>query len=328
MKRLEKRARHRAGHRQRRSHGMWLAVGLGLFIAADLLLIALAMGWGRDDSDSAGPDVQGSVEAPEQTEEEGSEEPPTGSASPPSEPSSPSASAPSQNVGRTLSVVSENVAWRAEGGACDERGSIELTLDGGETWGSTYPSDEGLGRPLWISGADYTALQVAVATREECAPEGFTTSDSGASWATEEQVMETAAFVDPNDRSRLVWADEGVAGPCEEIVDVALTDGGATVACSDGSLWSVEDQSDEWMKHAVEGAAAVGGSQDVWVAAVESAQCDDLTLVELNQEFFQMINCVTAAPDEEMAVDLAGSTLWLWTGDEVRISADGGRSLN
>lgn len=119
-----------------------IVVGLALFIAVDIVLIALASGWGRDEPRAA---ASMSPTQTAQPEEDFDQTEPADQS-----PSETDVDAP-QVVPRLLSVTSDSVAWRSEGGTCDERGSLELTVDGGDTWGAAYPPADELGRPLWVS---------------------------------------------------------------------------------------------------------------------------------------------------------------------------------
>lgn len=298
------------------SRKVWIALGLVAFVAVDILLVALALGWGRDDPQPAG--WQASSETSPQDEDDSEDTP---DEPPPPEPDE------AQAVPRFLSVVSETVAWRSEGGACEERGEIELTVDGGETWGSAYPPADGLGRPLWLSGADYTAVQTAIASGDNCLADGVRTYDSGATWIQEDQVVANSVFVDPRDSSWMMWGGERIEGPCSDITQVAVTGGVASAVCQDGSLWNRGSQSG-WNQTGLDAVVAVGGSDGRRIAAVESTECDGLALVEFGNELVQPLTCIAKQPGEPAAVDLQGETLWVWAGDQVSVSANLGRDLD
>lgn len=217
-----------------------IAVGLVVFIAVDVLLVALALGWDREPAP-----VGGSTSLTTQSSESESHSERT---APAEDPPSDSEVEPPRVAPRLISVVSDTVAWRSEWGVCDERGTLELTVDGGETWGAAYPSADGLGLPLWLSGADYTAAQTAVASGSDCEEIGIRTYDSGSSWIQDEQVVANSVFVDPSDPSTVMWGGDALEGPCEDIRQVAVTGGVAAVICEDGSLWSVPMGSLEWTR--------------------------------------------------------------------------------
>lgn len=294
----------------------WVMAGLAAFVAVDILLVALALGWGRDEAQG------GAWEAPSQSTSQTRD----GSEDEPEEPTPSRETQPeseqAQVTPRLLSVVSETVAWRSEGGACEERAEIELTVDGGDTWGSAYPATEGLGRPLWLSGADYTAVQAAIASGEDCMADGVRTYDSGATWAWENQVIANSVFVDPLDASVIRWGGERVEGPCSDITQVAVTGGTAAAVCQDGSLWTLGSPSDPWDQSEVNGAIAVSGSDGRWIAAVGSPDCNGMSLVEFGGDLVQQVSCVSVELGEATALDLQGNTLWVWAGDDVSVSAN------
>lgn len=296
-----------------------IAAGLAIFVAVDVLLVAMAFGWGRVDPATSAP---GSVGQPDEISDGIPEAASSGTH--PTDSQGPKRT----STPRLLSVVSEAVAWRSEGGSCDDRGSLELSMDGGETWGAAYPADEQLGRPLWLSGADYTAVQSVIASGPDCELSGVRTFDSGASWERQEQVVTNSAMVDPTDSSVLVWGGEDIAGPCESMSKVAVTGGVASVVCDDGSLWSVSSDSTDWTELEVQGTIALAASDRRWVAATESPECNGLGLVELDESSTELLACAPAEPDSDTALDMAGDTLWLWAGDEVLISSDGGSTFN
>lgn len=300
------------------SRKVLIVPALVAFIAVDIILIALALGWGRGESRAVGHSSRAEMMAPVQDEQGVA----NGAVPSPRMNEDAVRSAP-----RNLSVTSDSVAWRAEGGACDERGSLELTIDGGETWGAAYSPADGLGRPLWVSGSGYTTVQSAIASGANCEPKGVRTFDSGASWTQDEQVVTNSVLVDPNDPSRVVWGGEAIDGPCGDMAQVAVTGGVASVVCGDGALWSVPWGEGEWTQTAVAGAVAVSGSDGRWIAAVTSSDCDGLRLVEFDEAQVEPLACAPTGPSGSTALDFAGNTLWLWVEDRVLVSPDLGRSF-
>lgn len=306
-----------------------LTTGLIAFVALDMFLVALALGWGQDEPETAeSSQTQSSTSYDDHSDLAGvrelSVEPSAERSAKPSDMSERVQAAP-----RLLSVVSETVAWRSEGGPCEQRGSLELTVDGGQTWGGAYPVAEGLGRPLWVSGADYTTVQSAIAAGADCDLEGVRTFDSGASWMQADQVISNSVHVDSTDPSVVVWGGESIHGPCEAMKQAAVTDGAVSVICSDGSVWTTSfSEGYEWSQSPVRSAVAVSGSEGRWISAVKSSDCDGLGLVEFDHASVESFACVPVDPAEATALDLAGDTLWIWTGNQVLISTDFGRSLN
>lgn len=294
-------------------------VALAVFIAVDIVLIALALGAGRQETQAAAPvsptQIARSSEDPDQTE-------------------SVDRSLSDENVNspqvapRLLSVVSDAVAWRSAGGACDERGELELTIDGGQSWGAAYPSVDGLGRPLWVSGVDYTTVQSMLASGADCGLVGFRTFDSGASWTQDGEAVTNSVLVDPSDPSLVLWDGEVIEGPCGDINQVATTGGVTGVICGDGSLWNSPSGSIEWTESVIDNAVALGGSDGRWIAAVQSNDCEGLSLVEFDEESVEPLACAPTELEADAVLDVSGSVLWLWAGDQVMISTDLGRSFN
>lgn len=301
---------------QHSSRGLVISI-LVIFIAADIILVALALGWGRNDVQVAEPHSSTRADVPAADAEHFS-----------NETESRREMDPPRTAPRRLSVVSDTVAWRSEEGSCSGRSSLELTIDAGETWGAAYPSTDGLGRPLWVSGADYASVQSVIASGEACEPGGVRTFNSGASWTEDAQVVTNSVFVDPNDSSALVWGGQAIQGPCGDMIHVAVTSDVASVVCGDGSIWSVPSGTTEWAQDPVRGAVAVAGSDGRRVAAVDSSDCEGLGLVEFDAESVEFLTCAPVASVGAATLDLAGNTLWLWVEDQLLISRDVGRSFD
>lgn len=292
------------------------------FLAVDIVLIALALGWGGDQLQATGPDSPTLTASPAKDDHGTVDDGVTPSPSTDAEPNSLYTSP------RLLSAASDSVAWRSEGGSCNERGSLELTIDGGETWGAAYPTLEGPGQSLWVSGADHSSVQSVIASGADCGLEGLRSFDSGASWADDDQVITNSVMVDPNDPSELIWGGERLSAPCQDVNNVAVTRGVASAVCSDGSLWSVSSESAEWVQTDVENAIGVAGSDGRWIASVDARECNGLQLVEFSDVSVETLACMPIESQSAPAMDLTGDTLWLWAEDEILILFELGRSLN
>lgn len=294
---------------------------LVVFLAVDVILIALALGWGRDEPQAAGLASLPQVTVPVEADQDAAEE---------LEPSTSryADGGSRETVPRLLSVASETVAWRSEGGACHERGSLELTIDGGETWGAAYPSADGLGRPLWVSGFDQSAVQSAIASGTDCKLGGVRTFDSGSSWTQDSGVVTNSVLVHPKDPSAIVWNGEKMEGPCGYVAQVAVTSGVASAVCRDGSLWMVSNGSTDWSRIENEGVVSIDGSDGRWKAVVETSECGGLGLVGLNGASVQALACVPAGLVGAVTLNFTGDNLWLWVDDHVLVSTDGGRSFD
>lgn len=290
--------------------------------AVDSILIALALGWGRGRPQAAGPtpSSRSATSVGDHRADAGDEVATTSTRS--------GSFSSVRTAPRLLTAASETVAWRSEGGACDEPGSLELTVDGGETWGAAQPTAGGFGRPLWSSGTDHTAVQSAAGSGGECQPDGLRTFDSGSSWTEDYEVITNSVLVDPSDRSRVIWAGESIQGPSHEMTQVAVTGGEASVVCGNGTLWSVHSDRTGWIQTGLESPVAVSGSERRWVAAVGSASCGGVAVEGFENASVEPIACISGDPEDAIALDLFGNTLWVWVGDQVLVLADVGRSLN
>lgn len=308
-------SRRTPSSRRKLSRKALVLTAIAALIFVDVILVVLALGRGHDHLQVTAPTSPDQAIGPEDKTEAAVQ-------------SGEGAAEAAGTVPRLLSVVGDSVAWRSEGGQCDQRGSLQLTVDGGETWGSTYPSSEALGRPLWVSGADFTSVQSAIASGSDCQPEGARTYDTGVSWLEADEVVTNSVLVDPTDPSRVIWGGRSIDGPCEDLTQVAVTRGMATALCSGGQLWSLASDATEWNQSGLDGAVALAASEGRWFAAVESSECNGLYLVEFNTNSVEPLSCVSAGADDESALDVNGNALWIWTGNEVLVSTDLGRSFN
>lgn len=109
---------------------------------------------------------------------------------------------------------------------------------------------------------------------------------------------------------------------------VAVSAGVTGVICGNGSLWNSPSGSNEWTESAVGNAVALGGSDGRWIAAVESSDCEGLSLVEFDEDSVESLACAPTETETDAVLNMSGNALWLWVGDQVMISTDLGRSFN
>lgn len=310
------------GVNQRITRKALVIPALTVFIAVDIILVALAFGWGRDAPEAAEsnpPDLSPALRA----EGHGA----SGSEIVVPTPSPHERANPMESVPRLLSSASETLAWRSEGGSCDEAGSLELATDGGETWDAAYPTADTLGRTLRISTSDFTAVQSAVATGANCELRGVRSFDSGSSWSNDGQVVTNSVLVDPQDASEVIWGGESVQGPCRNMTQVAVTRNVASVVFGDGLIWRAPSDDSDWIETGVENAVAVSGSDGRWIAVIETKDCDGLGLVESSDPSVKSLACLPDGSRGSIALDVIGNTVWLLVEDQLFISTDLGRTL-
>jgi hypothetical protein len=282
-------------------------IGLGVFAVADVLLIALALGvvgGGADGGDTtARPSATFTAEA---------------SAEPQEEPDPISLASP---VLRTLAVVDEQVAWRAERGNCDTQAVIEVTSDSGATWTQTRPVTTEGREVLWLWAQDADYAQSIVGAADGCLPTGIRTFTAGAFWSLSPDAIGLASYIDS---AGALVTPLGFAAPCESPVDVDEQEGLLTVLCADGTLHQTSDGS-AWTRAAVAGALAMTGTGDSYLIAMRNApSCGGVALVTLPVQSLgtgaaasEPLACLTGAIDlGATVVSAGGDSVWLWSGSE------------
>lgn len=230
---------------------------------------------------------------------------------------------------RLLDASSPTEAWRLETGDCPaDGGLVQRTTDGGQTWEDIDVEQDAFVRVKTQSSS--TAFLVAVED-EGCAPVFLGTTTGGQEWAVQPGSLEVAWYVEPVDATA-VHSPEGVQpGPCgADVVDLApVSSTGAGLLCPDGRVLTTDDAAVSWDELvAVPGAVAVTDSGQGYLAAALGTQgCDGVQVVRAGPEAPEPLGCApTPAEPGQVAISSAGDSVWVWAGDEVLVSGDGGRT--
>lgn len=282
-------------------------IGLGVFAVADIMLIALALGTiggGAGEGDTtARPSASFTAEpSPEPTE-------------------TPDPMPPATPVLRALTVVDEQVAWRAERGNCDTQAVIEVTSDGGATWTPTRPVTTEGREVLWLWAQDESYAQAAVSAGDDCERTGIRTFTSGDFWNLSPDALDEATFIAPDGT---LITPSGATAPCDTPVDVAERGAALAVLCADGTVHESIDGAG-WTQAAAPGAVAISDAGAGYALAVQRLEgCDGIALVSLSAEALtaggtpsEARSCLTGAVDPD-ATALASSSdaMSLWSGVE------------
>jgi hypothetical protein len=235
-------------------------------------------------------------------------------------------------VKRLLAVNSATLAWRAVVGSCPTDPQMEVSRDGGRTW---RPTDSGL-RSISRMRSYNEASVFAVGGDEECKTRYAATGGPGESWAVNPRFLGQTWYRLPTEHNRIHAPRGRLSSPCDDrLGDFAgLGSAGAAAICRDGTLRLTQDGGRKWRD--VEGLAssgrAVGADEDVYVLAMQKADCEGIGVVLLSPGAREVksdsVRCapLRGATDTELAVAVRGQVLWLWAGDEVLVSTDRGRN--
>lgn len=295
------------------SKRMLALIGLGVFAVADVVLIAFAVGAFRIGGGADAGDTTARP-APAFSASDAPEPPETTAPIPPATP-----------VLRTLSVVDEQTAWRAERGSCDTQAVIEVTTDGGVTWTATHPVTTEGREVLWLWAQDKDYAQAAVTAGDTCEATGIRTFTAGNFWQLNAEALDAAVYLAP-DVSLVVPGD--VKTPCDAPVDLAERDDALAVLCADGTLHESFDGA-AWTQTSLPGAIAVADAGEGYVVAVQQLDgCEGIALVSISSDTItaggaasETRSCMTGAVDPAATVvETSSDAVWLWSGGEQAIA--------
>ncbi|RPF26401.1 hypothetical protein [Georgenia muralis] len=297
-------------------------VALVLLVAANAFLIARLLTrpapevWDQ-------PAAVGSASA-DQPAGSGTPESSTPESSTPEEPSAPEVPEPPV---RLLAVASPTEAWRATSTGCGAPAVLEHTLDAGATW-QEVPSEVS---PITRLRLLDDGTLVAIGGGPDCVPTYRSTVTDGASWVTEDQFLPGSWYVTPGDRTTLVTPLGEVAAPCTgAAADLAAVDAErAAVLCADGTVDVSDDAGVTWTPATLSGsAAAVGAEAERFILAGTTPACDGVGITFLDPAGAAVggvSGCAATSLDAQpVAVGSTAGAAWLWVGDEVLTSVDGG----
>ena len=297
-----------------------LIAGLAAFLLFDVALVSFAL-TGTKTSDSAGSVVEAPVVDPVETT--------------PAvvEPVETAASITSPPPTRILTALDASTVWRATTGDCPAAtANPELTTDGGETW-SAFDASDGTDASSILS-IDITSKSEATLvtlTATDCTPQRVTTFVAGAQWQEYPDRVGANWYVDPKDRAAVHSPTGTFPAPCTAVIALAPgTDTTAALLCSDGTLFRTDDGAATFGPGiALPGAANLAFSGDGYViVATDQAGCAGAQLLATSEETDGVLTprgChETAVTPGDLALASSDGILWLWAGDIVSKSSDGG----
>lgn len=221
------------------------------------------------------------------------------------------------------------VAWRGTVGDCTAPGTLEHTTDGGQSWQAVESSLAPLTRVRVLGEQSLFAIGGGA----DCEATYRSSSTSGASWFTNDDYLAGSWYLLPSDRTQLATPVGQIDTPCSPVELAALDASNAAVLCTDGTLAHTTDGGASWQEATpLPGARALGAAADGYVLAGTDEQCDQDVAVLFTDvtgaASAEQPACAPAALDAgtELAVAANAGTTWLWAGEEVLTSPDGGSS--
>ncbi|TFC47460.1 hypothetical protein E3O47_15195 [Cryobacterium sp. TMT2-17-1] len=301
-----------------------LIAGLAVFLLFDVALVSFALTASKPSANAgtAVEPVETTTPDPEPSETE----------QPVVEPVEPTA-IESSTPGRILTALDASTLWRATTGDCPAAtANPELSTDAGETWTALDASaDTDSSSILSITISSESEASMVTLTAADCTPQRVTTFVAGDQWQEYPDRVGTNWYVDPADRATVHGPTGTFPAPCTSVVALApRTDTTAAVLCSDGTLFRTDDGAATFGSGvALPGAANLTVSDDGYIiVATDQAGCAGAQLLATPEELDGVLTpsgCrETEVTPGDLAVASADGFVWLWAGDEMSKSSDGG----
>lgn len=318
-------ARRKRGSRARARRRLAL-VGIGAFVLVDLGLVAFALTREPSglaaDAEPAAPSVPASSPT---TAEPGPTATPTTVAE---------AVAPT----RLLSAVDAVTAWRAQAGTCtpgttETVPTLELTTSAGAAWSPSSASTDGaLAGIDRVQATDAATAFVVGPSSPTCAPSFAQTFSGGAAYRDYPERLAASWYVARTAPGTVHSPSGDRPAPCASVVDLAVvSDTEAGVLCSDRRFFRTGDGASTWdAGSVVDGAVAITASSGSYVVATSgAADCNGTALVTPQAATGATATRVGCAPASSetpgsLALSAGAGSVWLWAGDDVLVSTDGG----
>lgn len=305
-------------------------IGLLIFLVIDIALVAWASAAAntpRSDTGAPGGGAQPAAAATVRPTPTASTAPKPATASP-----APTTAAEAVSPSRLLAAVDGDTAWRAATGPCPATpAAIELTTDGGATWKKSDASGPAKASALVRLTAQSAKQASAVALAADgCSPEFIRTYVGGDNWAAYAGEATSAWYLDPRATGTVHSPNGDVSAPCPAVGLAVGAPTQAALLCANHDVYRTSDSGATWgSPKQVSGAVAIGARDGGYVvAAVGSGSCGGVQVVSLDAGTGEAaaLACVGSTPPPAGGVAISGGTgaVWLWAGDAVARSTDGG----
>jgi hypothetical protein len=234
---------------------------------------------------------------------------------------------------RILSALDATTAWRATTGPCPAATAApERTTDSGASWASFNASIEtDSSSILTMTVVDQTETSLVTLDATNCAAQVVDTYVAGEEWANYPERASGRWFINPTNRAVVHTPNGDVAAPCASVAAFAARSSTAAgLLCSDGTFLRTTDAGATWgAAIALPGAVNLTSAGDGYLMVAQSqANCAGLQMLatdETTDAPLSIVGCHEAAFNPgDVAVSSGGGTLWLWAGDTISRSNDGG----
>jgi hypothetical protein len=235
-------------------------------------------------------------------------------------------------VERLLVATSSKTAWRATVGDCNTSGKIERSTNGGVSWERVVRSGAA---PIVRIGAEPSGdLFTIGGTDQSCSARYVAYANEGTVTASTVRLA-SVWFPTPKNRDEINGPGGTQASPCEgHVVGLApLRPSQALVICDDGAAKSTRNSGKTWREVAriPSTLAIAAGSGRYWTAGVRDG-CDGVMVQSLTEKNGSLTRgrarCAPLpnATAGQVALDVTGSTIWLWSGKKIAVSTNNGQT--
>lgn len=327
---------------------VWVYAAVGVFLIIDAILVTTAL-------TSTGVDTSLPAAAP------AAPVAPTLTATPaPTATTAPSVVVSPVPATRVLSAASSTVAWRAVTGTCpNPLAAPAISTDSGATWTTTDANGPtGITALQSINASNGSVAQFVGFAATDCSPMVIRTFVGGDNYSAADE-LRSSWYVDPANRAELHGPSGVQAAPCDQVVALSPGTGAnaAAVLCSDSRVFATTDAAISWSEPlAVSGALTLTATPDGYLIAADGSATGQPPVAE-NSDInpgaclgLSIIRVTTAddaaattaltptttgcyvtaetpaALADTIAIAVADDTLWLWIGDAIWRSSDGGRT--
>jgi hypothetical protein len=235
-------------------------------------------------------------------------------------------------VERLLVATSSMTAWRATVGDCDSPGEIERSTNGGASWKRIVRTSL---VPIVQLGVEPSGNVFAIGgTRKSCSYRYVAYADDGTVTASTTRPF-NVWFPNPKDRDEINGPGDTKATPCKgHVLALAPLDSSrALVVCDNGDAMSTRTSGRTWQQvgRIPNTLAIAAESGRYWVATAHES-CSGVAVQPLAEESGSLTHgrahCAPGldVAGGQVAVDVTGSTVWLWSGNKIAVSTNDGRT--
>jgi hypothetical protein len=234
-------------------------------------------------------------------------------------------------VGRLLLAMSSKTGWRATVGDCNTPGTVERSTNGGASWKRIART--GPAPIVRLGAAPGDDIFTIGGAGHSCSARYMVYATDGTATASSTSLA-NVWYPTPGDRDEINGPDGAQATPCKggHVIGLApLKSSQALVICDDGAAMSTRNSGKTWRQvtQIPNTLAITAGRGRYWAAGVQE-NCDGVAVQSLTEENASLTGARCAPGLDvaagQVAIDVTGGTIWLWSGSKVAISTDDGET--